>query len=307
MGNGKRRVTAREVLVTGATGRIGRAVTALLDRDYGLRPRVLVRDVDRARDVLVDGVRFHTGDFGDPDALDAAMDGVDAVLLVSPVHPEQRTLQGNVARAAAAAGRPYVLKISGLGTALDSYIDSGRWHAQTEADIATLGLPFTFLRPHFFMQNLAFAFDVARRDGVVRAAVGDSRIAMIDVADIAAVAAKLLVGEVDLTGQAVTLTGDVALTYTDVARQLSEALGREVVYRRQTIEAARAVLEKSDQPAWHVEILIQFNRAFRDGWGEEVTTVIQDVVGRPPRSLAVYLTDALSAGEPTTDANPFPS
>ena len=153
----------RRVLVSGATGRIGGAVTKILQQQYGLVPRGLVRDAEKAREMLP-GVEVVAGDLEDPASLDAAVEGVDAVLLVSPVHPRQRELQGNLARAAAAAGRPLLLKISGLGTALDSYVDSGRWHAEIEADVRVLGLPFTFLRPHFFMQNLAFQLGGARRD-----------------------------------------------------------------------------------------------------------------------------------------------
>ena len=67
-------------------------------------------------------------------------------------------------RAAAEAGRPLVVKISGLGAALDSFVDSGRWHAETERDIRELDLPFTFLRPYFFMQNLGLHFAGASLD-----------------------------------------------------------------------------------------------------------------------------------------------
>ena len=229
------------------------------------------------------------------------------MLLVSPVHPRQRELQGNLVRAAAAAGRPLVVKISGLGTALDSYVDSGRWHAETEADIRALGLSFTFLRPYFFMQNLGFQLGGARRDGVIRAAVGDARIAMVDVADVVAVAARLLAGEADLVDEAVAITGSEALGYDDVASVLSDVVGRDVHYERQSTVAARSALEKSGMPDWHVEILLQFNRAFAEGQAAHASDLVERVLGRAPRTLRAYLEEAVRAGDASPGENPFPS
>ena len=298
----------REVLITGATGRIGRRVLAALAAHPAVSPRVLVRDPDKARELYGAGLRAFVGDFADAESLVPAVSGVAAILLVSPVHPDQRRLQGNVVRAAAEQGAPLVVKISGVGTALDSYVDSGRWHAEGEADIVASGLPYTFLRPYFFMQNLTFQLDAARRDGVVRAAVGDARIAMVDAGDIAGVCSELLSGEATLANRAVALTGDQAVTYHEVAAQLGVALGRDVRYEQQTLEAARASLAAGNQPDWHVEILLQFNRAFRDGWGEPTTTVVADVLGRRPVSLDRFLQDVVASksGEPL-DRDPFPN
>lgn len=269
---------------------------------------MLVRSVEKARARLPDGVQIVEGDLADPSSLDRALDGVASVLLVSPVHPRQRELQGNLARAAArASGRPHVVKISGLATAPGSAVDSGRWHAETEADIRELGLPLTALRPYFFMQNLGFQLEAARRRGVIRAAVGDARIAMVDVLDIAAVAARLLAGEVDLVGEAVPVTGGVALGYADVAAELGRVLGRDVAYERQSREEARIALQRSGQPDWHVEILLQFNRAFAEGAAAQVSDTVERVLGRPPRSLRSYLEAAVEGHDEDRGANPFPS
>jgi uncharacterized protein YbjT (DUF2867 family) len=178
-------MTQREILVAGATGRIGGIVARELTA-RGLEPRVLVRDLHRARETLPRGVIPIVGDLDDPDSLGPAVAGVDALLLVSPVNPRQCVLQGNLVRAAANSGDPLVVKISGLGTRLDSFVDSGRWHAETERDIRDVGLPFTFLRPYFFMQNVGVQLEAARKDGVLRAGVSEARIAMIDARDMSA-------------------------------------------------------------------------------------------------------------------------
>ncbi len=284
-------MSSREILVTGAAGRIGGLVAReLVGR--GLRPRALGRDLAPSRP-LHPGVVPIVGDLEDPTSLQSAVVGLDALLVVSSVHPRQRALQGNLVRAAAASGRPLLVKISGLGTALDSFVDSGRWHAETEQDIRGLGLPFTFLRPYFLMQNLGAQLAGARSEGVLRAGAGDARIAMVDALDVAAVAARLLMGEVDRRGEVLDLTGPEALAYTEVALQLGEALGREVAYEPQGPAAVRALFERLGMPGWHVEILLQFDRAFAKGWGAEVSDGVEQVLTRRPRSLAAYLEDAL--------------
>jgi uncharacterized protein YbjT (DUF2867 family) len=285
-------MTQREILVAGATGRIGGIVARELTA-RGLEPRVLVRDLQRARETLPPGVIPIVGDLDDPDSLGPAVAGVDALLLVSPVNPRQCVLQRNLVRAAANSGDPLVVKISGLGTRLDSFVDSGRWHAETERDIRDVGLPFTFLRPYFFMQNVGVQLEAARKDGVLRAGVSDARIAMIDARDIAAVAARLLAGEVDRHSEELDLTGPEALGYEDVAVRVGEALGRTVAYQPQDADDLRAFLERTGMPDWHIEILLQFNRAFAKGWGARTSDCVEQVLGRPARSFATYLEDTL--------------
>ena len=285
-------MTTREILVTGATGRIGGLVARELVA-LGLRPRALVRDPARASNPLPAGVVPIVGDLDEPASLGPAVDGLDALLVVSPVHPRQRALQGNLVRAAAVSGRPLVVKISGLGTALDSFVDSGRWHAETEQDIRELGLPFTFLRPYFFMQNLAVQLAAARSEGVLRAGVGDACIAMVDALDVAAVAARLLAGEVDRQGEGLDLTGPEALTYGEAASQVGAALGRTVTYEPQGSATERQLFERIGMPDWHVEIMLQFDRAFARGLGAEVSDAVDQVLARRPRTLSAYLEGAV--------------
>jgi uncharacterized protein YbjT (DUF2867 family) len=297
----------RHVLLIGATGRIGTRTAKLLV-EHGARVRALVRDESSARIVLPTAVELLTGDLANADTLPDALESVDAILLVTPVGPQQAQLEGSLVRAAASvAPAALIVKVSGVATYADSYVDSGRQHAQTEALVRASGLPFVFLHPPFFMQNLAFQFDEVRRSGVVRAAVGDARIAMIDAADIAGVAARLLTGAVDRTGATLRLTGPRALQYADVAAELEMRLGRRVVYEPQTIAALRAQLTRGGQAAWHVELVCQFSRAFAEGIAATVSNDVEDVLGRPPRSFGEILEEALATEGRPSGKNPFPS
>jgi uncharacterized protein YbjT (DUF2867 family) len=300
-------VDSRRVLLVGATGRVGRFAA----RDLvacGASVRALVRDEVRAASLLPAPVELHRGDLSQPETLAAAVDGIDAVLLVVPVSERQAELEGAlVAQIEALCRDVLIVKVSGLGTAPGSRVPSGALHAQTEALIRASALPFVFLHPLFFMQNLAFQFESVRRNGVVRAGVGDARIAMIDAADIAAVAARLLSGEVVRTGRTLRLTAGAAVGYADVAAELQRWLNRPVSYVPQSIDALREQLIQAGQHPWHVELLCQFNRAFAAGMAEAVSDDVQQVLGRQPRSLAVYLHDALTSDHGPAGEDPFRS
>lgn len=291
------------ILITGATGRIGRATVRLLAEEHGIWPRVLVRDLQRAKELLPAGVDCVKGDYDEPSSLAPALDGVDKVLLISPVNPRQVEWQGNVVDAAAADA--HIVKISGLGTGLDSAVSSGLWHAQTEDQIARSGRPYTFLRPYFFMQNLAFQLDSARKDGKVRAAVGQARIAMVDVADIAAVVASVLARKIEMENEIHALTG-AAHDYFEVAALFSELLGREVAYEQQTLDEVRQRLLQSGQPEWHTDLVVAFHRAFREDGAAAVDPTVERALGRPPRTLRQCLEDHLQAAG-ALGRNPFPS
>ena len=126
---------ADKVLVTGYTGRLGGMVAAQLRDSHSIEPRVLVRPshLDRPDWKSPQGVEVAVGDYATEASLDAALEGVDAVFLVSPVHPDMRNRELALAeRAAKQRVQPHIVKISGLGTRLDSFVDSGRWHAETK-------------------------------------------------------------------------------------------------------------------------------------------------------------------------------
>ncbi len=304
------------ILVTGATGRIGRRVINRLV-DQGQEVRALVRNKEKAEMILPDGTELVIGDLGDEDVIRAATEGATSILLLSPVSPDQVRLQGNVVKAAASGSRPYILKVSGLGTSLDSTVDSGRWHAETEEDIRLAELPFTFIRPLFFYQNLDFLFESAKKHQVIRAGVGNAKIAMVDVDDIAELSAKLLSTKLlsnkrlqeqaSLMNQAVTITALDAVSYEEVAKTMSDILGFSVRYEEQPLEEVEAALRKGKQPQWHIDILLQFNRAFIEGYGDAASNVLADTIGRTPTRLAQYLQRSLNQHLLDDGSNPFPS
>jgi uncharacterized protein YbjT (DUF2867 family) len=280
------------ILVVGATGLVGGEVARLL-RAGGERVRALVRDPGRASALEAIGVEMAPGDLERPDSLGAALHGVERVFLASALDPRQVELQGNLVEAAQLAGARRIVKLSGLATALDSPVSSGRWHAETERQIAASGMAWTFLRPPFFLQNLLRLTSAAAR-GVVPSASGAGLIAGVDARDVAAVAAAALTGDFG-RGQALTVTGPAAFSYADVAKHLSALTGREVRAIDVPPAAMRAQLVAGGMPLWHADVLAEFAAHFRAGGGAEVTGVVEAVTGRKPRGLQDFLREYAGA------------
>ena len=275
------------ILVVGATGQVGGpAVAELLERRASLR--ALVRSSEKGRDLARRDVELAVGDLEDIDSLISALRGVESVLLVSAIDPRQVELQGNLVAAARRCGVAHIVKLSGLATALDSPVRSGRWHAETEAAIADSGMAYTFLRPPFFLQNLLRFAPAVSEHGVLPSRMDPATtIAMVDSRDVAAVAVGCLV-DPRHRGCVYDVTGPEALTYGDVARRLELLLGRRVERVRVPEHVGRENLLEQG-PEWHADLTLEFDRAFAAGLGAKVTTVVQDVTARPARDLDTFL------------------
>jgi uncharacterized protein YbjT (DUF2867 family) len=274
------------LLITGATGQVGGAVLRCLVA-RGIPVRALVRDPQRAQKLVHQGVETVIADLERPETLDAALAGVEGALLVSPLHPRQVEWQGHFIEAARRAGRVHIVKISGLGTALDSPVRSGRWHAQIERQLEASGLPFTHLRPLFFMQNLLRFAPTIAAHGTFVGALNRGKVAMIDVRDVAAVAAVALT-TTGHAGRAYTLTGPEALSYEDVARRLSAIVGKPIAYEDVPLAEWRQRLRAAGMPEWQVEVQLDFAQALSAGLAAVVTETVEMVTGRPPRRFEQF-------------------
>ena len=284
------------ILVVGATGQVGGAAVAEL-LELRASVRALVRSSESGRELAERDVEPAVGDLGDIDSLATALRDVESVLLVSAIDPRQVELQGNLVAAARRSGVTHIVKLSGLATAVDSPVRSGRWHAETEAAIVDLGMAYTFLRPHFFLQNLLrFAPAVAERGVLPSRTDPATTIAMVDSRDVAAVAARCLV-DPRHRGCTYDLTGPEALTYGEIARRLAVLLGRRVERVRVPEHVGRENLLQQG-PEWHADLMLEFDRAFAAGLGAKVTGVVQDVTGRPPRDLDAFLREHRPHFEP---------
>jgi uncharacterized protein YbjT (DUF2867 family) len=277
------------ILVIGATGTTGSAVVDELRR-RGVPFRALTQRVAAAQELAARDIDVVVGDIRQPETLTAAFAGVERLYLATPSgSPDQGEIECRLLDAAHRAGVRSVVKISVLAADSQSFDRFYRIHGEVEEYLGQLGLAATILRPNNFMQNLARVnLPTILGDSALYVAAGEARISFVDVRDIAAVAAEALLNDAH-NGQVYELTGPEALTYGEVAAQLSSRLGREIRYVALADAAARQGMLGAGLSPWYADGLIELYASYRRGEGAVVTETIRHVSGQMPRSLADYL------------------
>ncbi len=269
------------VLVTGATGTVGRYVVSGLS-EQGVPVRLAVRDASGGGDDR--RCRF---DFSDSATWAPALDGVDRVFLMRP--PEISDIAGVI--------RPFIAEIARRGvrqTVVLSLmgVNPAMPHYRLEQDVKAAGLGFTMLRPAFFMQNLETAYrsDIVEHDRI-RLPAGRGKTSFIDTRDIADVAVAAFRQPERHRGKAYTLTGGAALGWDAVASLLSAELGRPIHYEPIGLLAARSELKAAGLPGTYVNVQLLIHVVARLGLADTINAEVARLLGRPPGTLADYIHD----------------
>jgi NAD(P)H dehydrogenase (quinone) len=271
------------IAVTGASGGIGGRVARALVAQ-GLPLRLVVRDASRAPALKAD---VAVAEYRDGGAMRAAFDGAETAFLVSAAESVDRVAEHLTAvDAAAAAGVRRIVYLSFMGAAPDSAFTLARHHWATEERIRSTGAAHTFLRSCMYAEYVPV---FASPEGVIRGPAGDGRAAFASRDDIADVAIAVLAEPDAHAGRTYDVTGPEALTLDEAAAILSAAIGRKVVYERETIEEAWASRRPSGAPDWEIEGWVTSYTAIAAGTLEAVSDTVQRVAGHPPRSLADVL------------------
>ena len=273
-------MTLPSLAVTGSTGALGGLVARDL-ADRGVPQRLLVRSLDRAP--RLHGAEPVTAAYGDPTASATALAGVTTLLMVSASESATRLEEHRAfVDAAADAGVQHVVYTSFYGAAPDCTFTLGRDHWATEEHIRSRGMGFTFLRDSFYLDFLPLTVG---EDGVIRGPAGDGRVAAVARQDVARVAVSVLLDPESHRGATYDLTGPESLSFTDVARLVSESTGREVTFHDESVEEAYASRLAWDAPQWQYDAWVSTYTAIRAGEVEAVTDDVRRVTGRAPIGL----------------------
>ncbi len=275
-----------KVLVTGATGNVGSWVVQEL-RGRGASIRAFVRDPDRAAEKLGDGVELAVGDFSDTASLHRALQGADHLFLTSAAGPQIVEHETAVIDAAAAAGVSRIVKLSTIGAKVGSPLPPFDWHGRIEQHLWRSEVPAVVLRASFYMSNLFGSAEAIRQTGKLFAPADGAKIAMVDPRDVAAVAAVVLTTD-GYEGQTYELTGSEAITYEQIAEELSAATGRPIEFVDVPEEAARQGFVEAGMPDWLVEHLIGLFGIIREGALERTTDTVRTLTRREPRTFAQF-------------------
>ena len=277
------------ILITGATGNISSGIIAQLNGS-GHSLRALVRNPEKAEELRRQGVEISVGDLEKPWTLGSAFAGVDTVWILAPPGPRAPEQCSNALWAAKQGGARHVVRMSAFGAAHTAPTINSRLHALSDAELVGSGIPFTILKPHFFMQNLMMGAQSVAQQGAMYFALADGKMGLIDSRDISDFAAHVLTsaGHEDKT---YTLTGPASLSMHQIAAAIGNAIGKPVAYVPVSVDDARQSMAQMGLDDWTVNLMCDYFAAYSANWGDLVTDDFQRVTGKAPRSIEQFAKD----------------
>jgi uncharacterized protein YbjT (DUF2867 family) len=281
------------IAVVGATGNTGRAVVSEL-KQLGRNPVCIVRNAEKARDVLGADAKTAIAELTDRQALENALQGIETVFVVTGHNPGMVEQQNNVLDAALKAGAKHLVRVSG-GRAVavkDSESIVGRSHYQIEERLRESGIQWVILRPGLFMQNVfAQAASIKNDSKMVLPFAADLPVSLTDVRDTGAVGARILVDPAPHAGKTYEFTGTLT-TYTQFAEVFSQVLGRKITYVGVTAEQAEQAMKARGMPDWLVTHLVTIAKLGVQGaFSTENTGAMRDIAKRAPLTARQFIED----------------
>ncbi|WP_094191682.1 SDR family oxidoreductase [Streptomyces katrae] len=288
-------MTIMPIVVTGATGQLGRlTVEALLRRGIPAADIIATgRDIAGIKDLADRGITVRRADFADPDGLAEAFAGAERLLLISASVPvgERVANHRRVIDAAAAAGVSLVAYTSTTHADTATTV-IGATHGETEAYLRDRGIPSVLLRNGWYLENYTSQLPQILQNGAVVGAAGEGRISAASRADYAEAAAVVLTAE-GHTGAVYELGGDESFTLTELAAAISAAAGKQVAYADLPVADFAQALASAGLPAELAEVLADADRGMNRGEMYTDSGDLRRLIGRPPVTLAEALASAL--------------
>lgn len=279
------------IAVIGATGNTGRAAVKEL-KALGENPLCIVRNPDKAREVLGADAKTAVAEITDKPALEKALKGCDSVFMVTGHGPQVADQQNGIIDAAKAAGVKFFVKVSGGKAVVRPDAESAvfRSHYAVEEHLKKSGLKWCILRPGLFMQNTFTVAPMIKSDSKMVTPFPKSvPVCFIDVRDTGALGARVVRDPAKHAGQIYNFSG-VKSNYEDFAKVFSEVLGRPIAYIQATLEQAEQGMRARNIPDWLIAHLLAVARAGEKGaFSEEMTGPIRDIVGRAPLTTKQFV------------------
>ncbi len=268
--------------LTGVTGHVGRRVANLLSTgDHKLR--FVARDPSRCPPIEAD---VREASYDDTAAMTAALEGVDALLLISGREDKDRLDHHRSAvEAAKAASVGRIVYTSFVGASPDSTFTLGRQHYATEEFIRDTGIPFVFLRDNLYTDFVPYFAGV---DGVIRGPAGDGRVGWVTRDDIAESAVTTLTTS-EHDGVTFEMTGPESIDLHETAERFGRFIGKPIRYHPETVDEAFASRAVYAAPEWEVEGWVTSYLAIANGEMDVVSNAVETLTGHRAQTLEDFL------------------
>lgn len=274
-----------KVLVTGATGTVGSEVVKQLSA-AGIAVRAAVHSPGKRDRIKGKGVERVPFDYEDARSVRNALKGIEKLFLLTPVAANMVELVKSITIEAKSAGVRQIVRQSAFGSQFEETLLQ-RWHLAAEEEIEASGIPYTILRPNFFMQNYLTYPAV---DGAYYLPMGTAQVSVVDVRDIAAVAVNVL-NEKGHEGHVYPITGPEAITAAEAVALIAKASGENLRYVDTPPDEARNGMLAGGIPEWLTDALLELYAWARGGKMAEVRNTVEQLTGRKPHNFARFSRD----------------
>lgn len=280
---------AAQILITGATGRVGKELVDRLSR-MNVEVRAAIHTPEKMGDhfsaVDIENIAF---DFNDPVQINNALEGIEKVFLCTPIAPSQVDYVHRFVDIAKNRSVKHIVRLSMFGVDSAPPIQFTRLHKEAEQIIIDSGIPYTIIRPNFQMQN--FISFVQSGTGMIYLPVGNGRISCIDVRDIAAAVIEILLSSSTYFGKTIQLTGPQSLSMYDVADSISSVIGERITYNDISEETAAHALESASMSPWMISGMLEMYAMHRNSLASKVIHTFEEVAAFTPVTFLDFVRD----------------
>ncbi|TLX74620.1 NAD-dependent epimerase/dehydratase family protein [Labilibacter sediminis] len=252
-----------KILVIGGTGMVGSNVVAELknsDEDYV----VLSRKKEKAEELEAAGIPTVIGSLGEWDTVKHVFEGINTVFLLSSPAENMLDLHKGAIDMAKNNGVKKIVRLSAEPSNYPEGLYMYEQHAAADEHLKQSGMEYVILKPHYFMQNIAMHAEYIKSNSMFAQYSGDAKIPMIDVRDIAKAAFQALTRN-DFNNQTFVLTGPKSISYKDISKNFTDALGRDINYMDISYEDQEAGFKAYGMQEWQLSTVM---RLFKK-WAEE--------------------------------------
>ncbi len=292
--------TSGKILVTGASGQLGRLVVPLLAKRLPAgKLAAMVRNPDAAKELAAAGAEIRQGSYDDPASLDRAFEGVSKVLFISGNEVGQRLRQhGNVIDAAKRANVGLLAYTSILHSDV-SPLALTIEHRETEDLIKVSGVPFILLRNGWYFENYTANIGAVLQHNAVIGCAKDGRISAATRQDYAEAAAAVLLSTEDQAGKTYELAGDQAFTLAEYAAEIARQTSKPIAYHDLPEAEYKALLVKAGVPEAFAGVFSDSDAGAAKGALFDDSHMLSRLIGRPTTPLSASIAAALAGASVT--------
>ncbi len=274
-----------KILVTGATGNIGRGIIEVLKA----KNANFVAGINNRE--AIEGVETVNADFADKDSLEKAMQGITTLFMVLPNHTDMVKWGENIIDAAKKSGVKHIVRSSGSLADENSTLAINKLLASTDKSLRESGIDYSISKPSFFMQNFVNFFAEDYKNGNIYQSSANGKVSWTDVRDVAAVNVELLMNPEKYKGKEFVVTGSESLSYTEAIAKMNSILSKDANYVAIADSDVEKALEDLQFPKFAIDLMINLNQNIAMGLAEETSNSIEQLLGRKPILFDQFVKD----------------